>query len=89
MVCAPDSFLACVKKKVQRTKKEAGYARLYRLHSITATAYVSLGLSSCLLQESYAPSLGTFQTILYLWYLLTTIDTTNTSTILASHMMIK
>ena len=53
------------------------------------TAYVSLGLPGSLSQESYTPTLGAFQTSLYLWCPLTTLDTTNACTILASHVMIK
>ena len=41
------------------------------------TAYVSLGLPGSLSQESYALSLGEFQTSLCLWYPFTTLDTDN------------
>ena len=40
-------------------------------------------------QESYTLSLGTLQTYIYSWYPLTTLDTANTCTILALHMITK
>ena len=57
--------------------------------SITTIAYTSLRLSSSLSQESYAPTLGAFQTCLYSLYPLTTLDTTNARTVLAPYLMIK
>ena len=44
-------------------------------------AYVFLGLPSSLSQESYALLLGAFETSLYSWYPLTTLDTANARTI--------
>ena len=55
------------------------------LRSITTTAYVSLRLSSSLSQESYASSLGAFQTSLYLCYFLVTLDTTNACSVFILH----
>ena len=55
------------------------------LCSITATAYVRIsGISWFSFTRSYAPSLGTLQRFLYLWYPLTG----NACTILAPHVMI-
>ena len=42
--------------------------RPLKLHLITATAYVSLGLPNSLSQESYTLLLGALQTSLYSWY---------------------
>ena len=66
------------------------------LHSITATADVSLRLPGSLSKESSVPSMGALQTSLYSWYHpLTTLDTINLCTILivppvfVVHVMIK
>ena len=59
------------------------------IQSLPQPTYVFLGLPSSLSQEGYALSLGAFQTSLYLWYPLTTLDTANTCTILVPHVMIK
>ena len=59
------------------------------VQSLPQPTYVFLGLPSSLSQEGYALSLRALQTLLYLWYSLTTLDTANMCTILAPHVMIK
>ena len=58
------------------------------IHSPVQPTYL-LDYSVLLSQKCYALSLGAFQTSLYMWYSLTTLETTNARTALALHMMIK